>query len=145
VQVVTIVVATLLGLGAAGAANLAIDRWPRHEPLGLRQRLPCAACGLALPGLVGLPGASWLAARGRCRACAAPVPRSALVVEVALPLLFATTAAVWGPDPLLPALLVFAWSAVVATVIDLGHRIIPNVLTLRLPLVLLPLVVSPRP
>jgi leader peptidase (prepilin peptidase) / N-methyltransferase len=141
VQVVTIVVAALLGLGASGAANLAIDRWPRHEPLALRQRLRCGACGAPLPGLVGLPGASWLAARGRCRACGAPVPSIVLAVEVTVPLLFAVTAAVWGLAPLLPALLVFAWSAVVATVIDLGHRIIPNALTLRLPLVLLPLLV----
>ncbi|MFP4148940.1 MAG: prepilin peptidase, partial [Nitriliruptoraceae bacterium] len=48
---------------------------------------------------------------------------------------------VWGLDPLLPAVLVLAWSLVVATAIDLEHRIIPDRLTLRLPLVLLPLVV----
>jgi leader peptidase (prepilin peptidase) / N-methyltransferase len=141
VPVVTVVVAALFGLAVAGAANLAIDRWPRHEPLALRTRLPCAACGAPLPRLAGLPGASWLAARGRCPGCAAPVPRQLLVVEVAVVLLFATTAAVWGLDPLLPALLVFAWSAVVATAIDLRHRIIPNALTLPLPLVLLPLLV----
>lgn len=55
--------------------------------------------------------------------------------------LFAVTAAVWGLDPLLPALLVFVWGLVVATAIDLEHRIIPNRLTYRLPLVLLPLLV----
>jgi leader peptidase (prepilin peptidase) / N-methyltransferase len=53
--------------------------------------------------------------------------------------LFAAVAWVWGLVPLLPALLVFTWSAVVATAIDLEHRIIPNRLTLRLPLVLVPL------
>jgi leader peptidase (prepilin peptidase)/N-methyltransferase len=141
VQVVTVVVVALLGLAVAGTANLAIDRWPRHEPLRSRERLPCAACGAPLPRLAVLPGVSWLAARGRCPACGAPVSREPLAVEVAMPALFATTAAVWGPDPLLPALLVFAWSAIVATAIDLRHRIIPNTLTLRLPLVLLPLLV----
>jgi leader peptidase (prepilin peptidase) / N-methyltransferase len=140
-QVVTIVVAALLGVAVAGTANLAIDRWPRHERLRLGDRLSCTACGAPLPRFAGLPGVSWLAARGRCPACGAGVSRELLVVEVALSLLFATTAAVWGLDPLLPALLVFAWSAVVATAIDLRHRIIPNALTLRLPLVLLPLLV----
>ena len=40
---------------------------------------------------------------------------------------------------LVPALLTLVWALVVATAIDLEHRIIPNRLTLRLPLVLLPL------
>jgi leader peptidase (prepilin peptidase) / N-methyltransferase len=141
VQVLSVVVAALLGLAVAGAANLAIDRWPRHEPLRLRERMPCGACGAPLPRLAGLPGSSWLAARGRCRTCGAPVPAELVAVEVAMAWLFATTVAVWGLDPLLPALLVFAWSAIVATAIDLRHRIIPNALTLRLPLVLLPLLV----
>jgi leader peptidase (prepilin peptidase) / N-methyltransferase len=139
VIVVTVVLAALVGWATAGAANLAVDRWPRHEPLQLRTPLPCPACGAPLPRLAGLPGGSGIIARGRCRSCRAPLPRTPLLVELALPLLFAVTAAVWGLDPLLPALLVFAWSAVVATAIDLRHRIIPNALTLRLPLVLLPL------
>jgi leader peptidase (prepilin peptidase) / N-methyltransferase len=46
-----------------------------------------------------------------------------------------------GLDPLLPALLVLTWSLVVATAIDLEHRIIPNRLTFRLPVILLPLLV----
>jgi leader peptidase (prepilin peptidase) / N-methyltransferase len=141
VQAVTVVAVALLGLLTAGSANLAIDRWPRHEPLALRAPLPCQSCGTPLPRPLGVPGGPWLAARGRCRACGTAVSRERLVVEVAMTTLFATTAAVWGFDPLLPALLVFAWSAVVATAIDLRHRIIPNALTLRLPLVLLPLLV----
>ena len=48
---------------------------------------------------------------------------------------------VWGLSPLLPALLVLIWALVVATAIDLEHRIIPNRLTYRLPFVLLPLLV----
>ena len=58
-------------------------------------------------------------------------------------LLFTAAALAYGLDPLLPAVLVFVWSAVVAGAIDLEHRIIPNRLTLRLPLVLLPLLVLP--
>ena len=58
-------------------------------------------------------------------------------------LLFGVTLLAYGFDPLVPAALVFVWAAVVASAIDLEHRIIPNRLTLRLPLVLLPLLVFP--
>ena len=56
---------------------------------------------------------------------------------------FVAVAAAEGATLLLPALLALAWSAVVAAVIDLEHRIIPNRLTYRLPLVLLLLLVPP--
>ena len=58
-------------------------------------------------------------------------------------ILFALTLLVYGLDPLVPAALAFVWSAVVAAVIDLEHRIIPNRLTLRLPAVLLVLLLIP--
>jgi leader peptidase (prepilin peptidase) / N-methyltransferase len=85
---------------------------------------------------------SWALPRGRCRACEAPISARYPLIEALTGALFGTVAWVWGADPLLPALLVFAWSLVVATAIDLEHRIIPNKLTLRLPFVLLPLVLG---
>jgi leader peptidase (prepilin peptidase) / N-methyltransferase len=138
----------VLAVAAAGLltgvlASVAIERWPRHEPLARVTPRGCPTCATPLPGLPGAPaGSSWLLRRGRCPACTGGLPRRWLVVELATCVLFAATASVWGPHPLLPALLVFAWSCVVATAIDLEHRIIPNRLTLRLPLVLLPLLVA---
>ena len=58
-------------------------------------------------------------------------------------LLFGATTFVYGLEPLALATLAFVWSAVVAGVIDLEHRIIPNRLTLRLPFVLVALLVVP--
>ena len=55
--------------------------------------------------------------------------------------LFGVTVWIYSLDLFALPALVFVWSAVVAAVIDLEHRIIPNRLTLRLPLVLLPLLV----
>ena len=57
--------------------------------------------------------------------------------------MFALTVWVYGLDPFVPAALAFVWSAVVAGIIDLEHRIIPNRLTLRLPAVLLVVLVLP--
>jgi leader peptidase (prepilin peptidase) / N-methyltransferase len=76
---------------------------------------------------------------GRCRDCGAAISARYLVVELVTGLLFGAVAWVWGLDWLLPALLALTWSLVVATAIDLEHRIIPNRLTYRLPFVLLPL------
>lgn len=70
-----------------------------------------------------------------------PIPARYLVVEATTGALFAGVALTWGLDPLLPALLALTWALVVGTAIDLEYRIIPNRLTYRLPLVLLPLVV----
>lgn len=57
--------------------------------------------------------------------------------------LFAIVAADQGLTWLLPVTLVLTWALVVASVIDLEHRIIPNRLTYRLPLVLLVLLIPP--
>jgi leader peptidase (prepilin peptidase) / N-methyltransferase len=83
---------------------------------------------------------SWLVLRGRCRHCGTRIPARYPLIEASTGLLFGAVVWTWGLDPLVPALLVFVWALVVASAIDLEHRIIPNRLTLRLPIVLLVLV-----
>jgi leader peptidase (prepilin peptidase) / N-methyltransferase len=139
VELLAVAVAALLGFVLGSFANVPIHRWPRGGTITEPKRSACPECGVPIRGRDNVPVVSWLLLRGRCRACGAAIPVRYLVVELATGLLFAATAAVWGLDPLLPALLVFVWSLVVATMIDLEHRIIPNRLTLRLPLVLVPL------
>jgi leader peptidase (prepilin peptidase) / N-methyltransferase len=138
---VTVVVG-VLGLLLGSFANVPIHRWPRGGTITEPKRSACPGCGVPIRPVDNLPIVSWLVLRGRCRACGTPIAVRYLLVETATGILFVLTAAVWGLDPLLPALLVFVWSLVVASVIDLEFRIIPNRLTLRLPLVLVPLLVS---
>lgn len=133
--------AVVLGLLVGSFANVPIHRWPAGGTVTQPARSACPACSTTIRARDNIPVVSWLVLRGRCRDCQAPISPRYAVVEVATATLFGAVAAVWGLDPLLPALLVLAWAAVVATAIDLEHRIIPNRLTLRLPLVLLPLVV----
>ncbi len=135
------VVAGIVGLLVGSFANVPVQRWPRGGTVGEPRRSVCPSCETPIRALDNLPVVSWLVLRGRCRSCGEPISPRYLVVELATGLLFATTAAVWGLDPALPALLVFVWALVVATAIDLEHRIIPNRLTYRLPFVLLPLLV----
>ena len=135
--------AVLLGLALGSFANVPIYRWPRGGTVGQPRRSSCPSCEVDIRPLDNVPVVSWLSLRGRCRSCGVAISPRYLVVEALMGLLFLAVVWVWGLDPLLPALLVFFWAAVVASVIDLEHRIIPNRLTLRLPLVLLPLLVLP--
>lgn len=131
----------VVGLVVGSFANVPIHRWPRGGTVAAPRRSVCPSCGQQLAAKDNVPVLSWLVLRGRCRACGATISARYLVVEASMGVLFGATAAVWGFDPLLPALLVFVWALVVATAIDLEHRIIPNRLTYRLPFVLLPLLV----
>ena len=141
--IVATVVAALLGLVLGSFANVPIQRWPAGGTVTEPRQSVCPSCGTPVRPLDNLPVVSWVLLRGQCRSCGAPISPRYLVVEVATGALFAGTVVVWGLDPLVPALLVFVWALVVATAIDLEHRIIPNRLTLRLPLVLVPLLVLP--
>jgi leader peptidase (prepilin peptidase) / N-methyltransferase len=135
-----------VGAGAVGLlvgsfANVAIHRWPRGQSVLRPSRSFCPACGASIHAHDNLPVLSWLFLRGRCRSCDGPIPVRYPLVELVVGVFFATAAWVWGAQWLLPAVLVLTWALVVATAIDLEHRIIPNRLTYRLPLVLLPLLV----
>lgn len=59
------------------------------------------------------------------------------LVEIAVAVAWASTAATHGFNVYLPALLVLGWGLVVGGLIDLEHRIIPNRLTLMLPPIVL--------
>ena len=139
-EAVLSVSAVLVGLILGSFANVPIHRWPAGGTVTAPKRSACPGCGTPIAAWDNIPVLSWLLLRGRCRHCQAAISPRYLVVEVVTGALFGLVAWRWGLDPLLPALLVLTWSLVVATAIDLEHRIIPNRLTLRLPLVLLPLV-----
>jgi leader peptidase (prepilin peptidase) / N-methyltransferase len=133
--------AVLGGLLVGSFANVPIHRWPRGGTVSAPKRSACPACGTMIAPRDNVPVVSWLMLKARCRACGEPISVRYTVVELATGLLFGAVAWVWGLHALLPALLVFTWSMIVATAIDLEHRIIPNRLTYRLPFVLLPLLV----
>lgn len=142
-QSVTIVLAGVFGLVLGSFANVPIHRWPRGGDVSRPRRSACPSCGAAIEGRDNVPVVSWVLLRGRCRACGAAIHWRYPVIELVTAVLFAVVAAVEGPSWLLPALLVVTWALVVASAIDLEHRIIPNRLTYRLPFVLLVLLVPP--
>jgi leader peptidase (prepilin peptidase) / N-methyltransferase len=134
-------VAGLTGLVLGSFANVPIHRWPRGAAVTEPKRSACPSCGMLISARDNIPVVSWLVLGRECRSCGEPISARYAVVELTTGILFGAVAWVWGLDPLLLALLVFTWSLIVATAIDLEHRIIPNRLTYRLPFVLLPLLI----
>jgi leader peptidase (prepilin peptidase)/N-methyltransferase len=75
----TALYAGLFGLALGSFINAAIDRLPRRQPMGGRSR--CDACGHALRPWELVPVVSYVALRGRCGSCRAPIGVRTPLVE----------------------------------------------------------------
>ncbi len=82
--------------GAGAAARAEADTGEEGtrnagRPLGLLHpaRSVCLGCGRVIPWYENIPIFTYLALKGRCRACGVPFGRRTLVMEVATPLAFA--------------------------------------------------------
>ncbi|MBI3097785.1 MAG: prepilin peptidase [Planctomycetes bacterium] len=135
-----IVSAALFGFVFGSFGNVCIYRLPRRCLSIVRPRSRCPGCGREIAWFDNVPVLSYLALGGRCRGCAAPISLRYPLVESACALLFAITAfslvrADFGitdliaRGPVLAVYLLIAWVLLVASVIDLDFRIIPDELT----------------
>ncbi|MCY3777930.1 MAG: prepilin peptidase [Candidatus Aminicenantes bacterium] len=122
------VVPVVAGLVIGSFLNVCIHRLPRGLSV-IRPRSRCPGCSKPIPAGDNIPILSFLLLKGRCRACHAPISRRYPLVEAATAVLF------------LGAWIRFEWSSafvicclflaliLTLTVIDLYHRILPDVLT----------------
>jgi leader peptidase (prepilin peptidase) / N-methyltransferase len=123
---VALVVAPFIG----SFLGVLIRRLPRGRPV-LLARSACDSCGATLAPVDLVPLASFLAQRGRCRRCGAPIGWFHPAIELAaLAVAFsawsvAGGAQLWVDCLLGYTLLALAW-------IDVEHGILPDVLTLPL-------------
>ncbi|MBF8268156.1 MAG: leader peptidase (prepilin peptidase) / N-methyltransferase [Dehalococcoidia bacterium] len=128
------VIAFLFGAVVGSFLNVCADRLPEGQSL-LRPPSHCPACGRPLSPLDMVPVVSYLALRGKCRSCAAPIPPRVLVMEIATGLLFTYIwiTSGWSLDTLLLALAGSILLLVAA--IDLERQLVLNsVLALGLPM-----------
>ncbi len=117
------------GLVVGSFLNVCIYRLPRRESVawpGSR----CTACGRDLAWFENIPVASWMALRGRCRACGARISIVYPLVEAITAVVFVGAVFVYGLSVLLAVRLVFACALIVLFAIDLEHQILPNTVTL---------------
>ena len=122
--------AGLLGLLFGSFANVVIHRVPRGESV-VSPPSACPACGSPIAARDNVPVLGWLLLRGRCRHCAAPIPATYPLVELACGVLWALVAGQLWPDHpwAVPAYLALAFACLVLTVIDARTRRLPDAIT----------------
>jgi len=118
-----------LGLAVGSFLNVCIYRLPRGESV-VSPPSRCPGCGTGLRWFDNVPVLGWVWLRGRCRSCQAPISAVYPLVEAGTALVFALQYWQLGWQPLLAVRLLFAAAMIVLFVIDLQHRILPNVITL---------------
>jgi leader peptidase (prepilin peptidase)/N-methyltransferase len=127
--VVEATLVALLGLMIGSFMNVCIYRLPRQlSPV--RPRSSCTTCGYMLTWYDNIPIASYLLLKGHCRGCASPISAMYPIIEGITGLMFLGAYLLFGPSLLLVARLVFGCAMIVLFVIDLQHKILPNVITL---------------
>ncbi len=147
------VLAAITGLFVGSFLNVVIHRLPRmmedewqmqaaelrgepvspHPPFNLATpRSRCPHCGHLISAVENIPVISYLVLRGRCRHCRASIsPRYPAIELISAAL---SACAIWhfGATPAGLGALLFIWTAVALTFIDLDTQLLPDALTLPL-------------
>ncbi len=128
-EMIPVAIVGLLGLVVGSFLNVVIHRVPRGVTTD-SPRSRCPACKTEVAARDNVPVLSWLALRGRCRSCGAPISVRYPAVELLTALAFAAVALVRGVDEGLARELPFVAGVIAVGAIDLDHKIIPNRLLL---------------
>src|SRR5213593_340043 len=86
-----------LGACVGSFLNVVVWRLPRGESL-VRPRSRCPRCETQIRAWHNVPVVSWVALRGRCASCAAPIPARYPLVEAATAVLYIAVVAATGAD-----------------------------------------------
>jgi leader peptidase (prepilin peptidase)/N-methyltransferase len=118
---------------AAQCAELA-GREPEPAPRYnlITPRSACPNCGTPIGAAHNVPIVSWLALRGRCRACGTAISVRYPLVEALSGLLSAAVAWKFGWGAPLACALGVTWTLIALTFIDLDTQLLPDSLTLPL-------------
>jgi leader peptidase (prepilin peptidase)/N-methyltransferase len=119
----------IAGLIVGSFLNVVIARLPERRSLW-GPRSVCPGCGAMIVWHDNLPVLSFLALRGRCRACGMSIAWRYPIVEVATAGLFAASYIHFGLTPALGHALALLTLLVAITAIDLERQIIPDLLSL---------------
>jgi leader peptidase (prepilin peptidase) / N-methyltransferase len=92
----------------------------------------CPSCGAPIKALQNIPVVSWLALRGRCAACRAPISARYPAVELLAGALAVLCAVRYGYSAALPGALAYGWALLALTFIDFDTQLLPDDITLPL-------------
>ena len=114
-------------------AELRDEEAPKGEPLSLlRPRSRCPTCGHGIGALENIPILSWLALRGKCAHCSAPISGRYPVIEALTGLLTGFAAAHFGFDWNALGAILLIWSLIALAFIDFDTTYLPDAITLPL-------------
>ena len=100
----------------------------------------CPHCDHQIRAWENIPLISWLALRGKCSACKAPISKRYPLVELACGLLSGYVAWHFGFSWQSGAMLLLTWGLLAMSMIDVDHQLLPD--SLVLPLLWLGLIVN---
>ncbi len=109
--------------------NVVIFRLPDEQSV-IFPASHCPKCQTKLRWFENIPIMSWLALRGKCRTCKAPISPQYIVVELAMALLSGALYRHFGPSFALVYYFIFCAAQLAIIFIDLHHQIIPNEISL---------------
>ena len=115
----------VLGLFVGSFLNVVVYRVPRQESV-VRPRSRCPGCQTQLTWYENVPVASWVALRGHCRTCEAPVSVRYPIVELLTAVVFGLVGARFGLSWELPAYLYLAGAGIALAAIDLDTMRLPD-------------------
>ncbi|HVI18792.1 MAG TPA: prepilin peptidase, partial [Gaiellales bacterium] len=120
-----IAAAAVLGALIGSFLNVVIYRLPLGESL-VSPGSHCPSCGAPVRTRDNVPVLSWLALRGRCRDCGAPISVRYPAVEALTAAAFAAVVAARGFDADLWLELPFVACLIALAGIDIDHQLLPN-------------------
>ena len=125
-----------LGACIASFLNVVIWRVPRGESI-VRPPSHCPKCNAEIKWYQNIPILAWLALRGKCANCKAPISPRYILIELLGGVLFLaafckyiSSDAHW-PVPLVQVLVVWIWISlmIVGSMIDFDHKLLPDFVT----------------
>jgi leader peptidase (prepilin peptidase)/N-methyltransferase len=116
------------GLVVGSFLNVCIYRLPLKQSI-VWPASRCTACERPLDWYENIPVVAWLALGGRCRTCQTSISAMYPIIELITSALFVGAYLLYGVTPLVFVRIAFGCAMIVLFVIDLQHRILPNVIT----------------
>jgi leader peptidase (prepilin peptidase) / N-methyltransferase len=123
------VVIGLFGLALGSFLNVVIARIPAGESL-VHPGSACPGCSAPLAWYDNIPVLSFVALRGRCRACGMRISWRYPIVEVITAAVLVLAYVAFGPSAEFLVACVLLPALVAMTAIDLQHQMIPDAITL---------------
>jgi leader peptidase (prepilin peptidase) / N-methyltransferase len=126
---IVVVVVVVAGLVIGSFLTVVVDRVPRGESVNAPPSR-CGSCGLRLGPLDLVPVFSWVALRGKCRRCRAPIGIEPVVIELANAGLYVLMAIRFDDArAAIPAYCILMSVLVAQTAIDLKTKRLPREIT----------------